>query len=67
MWVFFLLTSMTLYTTMSALFNYAMNVTPWTCVRFFWEYWEHDEASEGGQINYFAVSSEMALTSIAID
>jgi hypothetical protein len=52
---------------MSALFNYAMNVTRWTCVRFFWEYWEHDETSEGGQINYFAVSSEMALTSIAID
>jgi len=32
---FFLLTSMTLYTTISALFNYAMNVTRWTCVRFF--------------------------------
>ena len=34
---------------------------------FFWEYWEHDEISEGGQINYFAVSSDMALTSIAIN
>jgi hypothetical protein len=31
------------------------------------EYWEHDEASEGGKINFFAFSSEMALTSIAIE